>query len=130
MANPENIVGKGFDKRPENRHNGRPPGQKNRSTVLREIMEMIVDREDLTGIKQKMPVEVAVMQALALKAMEGDVPAIKEAADSLYGKPAQFIKQEIDQTVSMTVEDRRKEADAEANTMLGVVKEKTQPAVH
>lgn len=86
MANPENIVGKGFDKRPENRHVGRPPGQKNRSTVLREIYETVINGKLVTGEDGKLTVEQAIMNSLVRKAIEGDIPAIKESQDSIYGK--------------------------------------------
>ncbi len=71
---------------PSRNPNGRPKGSKNRSTVLREILQMVIECEDLSGVKVKHPVEVAVMQALAKKALAGDVPAIKEIQDTVYGK--------------------------------------------
>jgi hypothetical protein len=65
---------------------GRPKGAKNRSTVLREIYEMVIEGKDLTDAKKEMTVEQAVMHSLIKKAIAGDVPAIKEAQDTLYGK--------------------------------------------
>ena len=47
---------------------------------------MIIERQDLDGLIKKMPVEVAVMKALATKALEGDVAAIKEIQDTVHGK--------------------------------------------
>ena len=49
-------------------------------------MALMIEGKDLTGQAAKMTVEQSVMQALILKAQSGDVPAIKEAQDTLYGK--------------------------------------------
>lgn len=83
----EYIAGQGFhtDKSRINTA-GRVKGSKNRATVLKEIMALVIDGKGLDGAEAKMTVETAVMQALVKKAMEGDVPAIKEAQDTVYGK--------------------------------------------
>lgn len=94
MSGSDNITGKGFDAHPENiNRKGREVGSKNRATVLRELLDVKITREDLDGNKTKMTVEQAVIQALALKALSGDVPAIKEWQDTLHGKIAD--KQEL-----------------------------------
>ncbi len=57
--------------------NGKPKGTRNRSTIVREWLEMQKDGE---------PNIDRVMRALIKKASDGDVPAIREALDSAYGK--------------------------------------------
>ena len=78
MANPENIAGQGFHTNPERIGKGRQKGTKNRSTVLKEMMAMLAP--------DGKTYELNVDKALIDKALEGDVPAIKEIKDSLYGK--------------------------------------------
>ena len=58
---------------------GRPIGLRNRSTIMREWLDMVVDGE---------PNLHRIMRALVNKASEGDVAAIKEALDSGFGKVA------------------------------------------
>lgn len=78
MTNPENIAGQGFHTNPERISAGRQKGQKNRSTILREILAL--NAKDGEGE------EYLIAQALIDKAKDGDVPAIKEFQDSMYGK--------------------------------------------
>lgn len=74
MGNPENLKGKGFDNHPENiNKKGRIVGSKNRSTILKELLEQ-------SGNEQK------VNQAIIDKAMGGDVRAFQEIMDTIYGK--------------------------------------------
>ena len=81
------IAGQGFHTHPERIHRaGRAKGSKNRATVLNELMSLVIEGKGLTGVNEKMSVEKAVMQSLVRKALEGDVPAIKEAQDTMYGK--------------------------------------------
>ncbi|MCK5612037.1 hypothetical protein KAR91_59755 [Candidatus Pacearchaeota archaeon] len=74
---------------------GRPVGSRNRATVLRELYDMVVENKDLESVEKTMPVEVALMQALIAKGLEGDVSAIKEAQDTVYGKLVDKVKQEV-----------------------------------
>lgn len=67
---------------------GRPKGSKNRSTVLKELFEQVIDGEDLSGNRKALPVETHIIQALVRKAITGDVSAIKESLDTVYGKVA------------------------------------------
>lgn len=64
--------------------NGRGKGTRNRSTIMREWLEMETDGE---------PNLNKILRALINKASEGDVPAIREALDSAFGKVTD--KQEI-----------------------------------
>jgi hypothetical protein len=98
FPNPDTQFKKGQSGNPA----GRPPG-KNRSTVLREIYDMIIAGKDVDGLEKQMPVEYHVMKALAMKAMEGDVSAIKEAQDTLYGKVKDV--QEVDLRADVTQRD-------------------------
>lgn len=81
VANPENIQGQGFHTNPERIGGGRPPGLKNRSTILKELLAL---QKDATQPNQ----EYQINQALIDKALTGDVPAIKEIQDTMYGKMA------------------------------------------
>ena len=58
--------------------NGKPKGTKNRSTILREILEL----EASDGKTYEYKID----KALIDKALDGDIPAIKEIKDSVHGK--------------------------------------------
>ena len=79
MANPENIIGKGFDVNPQNIVAGRPKGARNRSTIYREHLEKLG--------KKGQVVDDIVLAAID-KALSGDINALKELMDSGYGKVA------------------------------------------
>lgn len=81
MPNPENLIGKGFDFRPENITPGRPKGSRNRSTIIKEWLEKVHADDGEPGDKADQ-----LARALIRKAASGDVSAIKEAFDSAYGK--------------------------------------------
>lgn len=57
--------------------NGRPKGSRNRSTIVREIIEAVIDGQPWVDVMTKSIVE---------KAVSGDVPAYRELMDSAYGK--------------------------------------------
>jgi len=89
MANPENLIGQGFDKKPERIGKGRPKGLKNRSTILREILAL-ARKDGKTN-------EYSINEAIMLKAMSGDVAAYKEIQDTMYGKiPDKVLTAETD----------------------------------
>jgi len=86
MPNPENIKGKGFDKRPENiNKKGRPP-------VLPEVRELIAKilSEEKNGISGA----EAILRGLMIRAIKGDTAAARELLDRYYGK----VKQDVDVT--------------------------------
>jgi len=58
---------------------GRPKGSRNRSTIVREIL-------DTLDKKSNLPIAEAIAFALAKKALKGDVNAAKELYDSGFGK--------------------------------------------
>lgn len=99
MANPENIIDKGFDKHPENIGGGRPKGTRNRSTIAKAIMAMKVKypEEILTALKEMYPditnnvtIEEAMAIMQASKAIQDkDTSAYKALMDSGYGMPKQ-----------------------------------------
>lgn len=61
---------------------------------------------------------------------EGD-KSMNSLLDRILGKPKQFVEQTIDQTVTVSIDDRRKEAAEEASRMLEIAasKAKEQQAV-
>lgn len=92
MANLETLtMGKdGFGANPQNiNREGRPKGSRNRATILAELLALPAD----THINQ----EYKMIQALIDKAQTGDVAAIKEAQDTIYGKiPDKVLTAETD----------------------------------
>ena len=80
MANEQNLVGHTFADKPENIGGGRPKGRKNRSTIIRELLAL----PDKDG-KHKNN-EYKMINALMEKAQGGDITAIREVQDTMYGK--------------------------------------------
>jgi hypothetical protein len=73
------------ENQPENR--GRPEGAKNRATILTKWLTAELDIVNpITKDKERGTVEDEVMLALITKARKGDVTAIKEVLDTMYGK--------------------------------------------
>jgi hypothetical protein len=70
--------------------NGRPKGSKNRSTIVRELLEYASKQKNvLTGEEETLTQEQAITLAMLLKAGKGDVNAYKALMDSSYGAPKQ-----------------------------------------
>jgi hypothetical protein len=70
---------------------GRPKGTKNRATILKKWMKVKIKINEKSNPLQKEifgTVEDQVILALISKARSGDVQAIKEINDTLYGKIA------------------------------------------
>lgn len=66
---------------------GRPIGALSRDTILKKWLASKVDEENPeTGELEKVSLQDKVILALIKKATDGDVPAIKEIQDTLYGK--------------------------------------------
>jgi hypothetical protein len=92
MANEENL--KPFKKGEVTNPNGRPKGSKNRSTIVRELLEYASKQKNvLTGEEQTLTQEQAITLAMLVKAGKGDVSAYKALMDSGYGAPVQQIEQ-------------------------------------
>lgn len=104
----------GFKKGQSGNPAGRPKGAKNRSTLLKELLELTVRsktgmmKHPLDPSKKSIDYQTAVMVALIKKAMSGDVKAIQEIQDTMYGK----IKDETDvllhqnEPLQVTVNDK------------------------
>ena len=85
MPHPENIIPpkKGEIRNPK----GKPKGTKNRSTILKKWIEVTAKlKNPITGKEEIGTVEDKVNLALITRALAGDVSAIKEINDTLYGK--------------------------------------------
>ena len=92
MAKNDNLVGQGFHTNPERIGGGRPKGVKNRSTILAEILALKPD-----GLTTN---EYKIIDALVQKAQKGDVPAIQEIQNSMYGKiPDKLVTAETDENL-------------------------------
>ena len=92
MANEENL--KPFKKGEVSNPNGRPKGSKNRSTIVKELLEFASSQKNvLTGEQETLTQEQAITLAMLLKAGKGDVNAYKALMDSCYGAPVQQIEQ-------------------------------------
>jgi hypothetical protein len=76
-----------FSKENQPVNRGRKEGTLNRSTILRYWMDQPVEvLNPISRQKQNGTVEDEVVLALVTKARQGDVPAIRETLDTLYGK--------------------------------------------
>lgn len=85
MANNENLIpaGKGEVRNPK----GKAVGTKSRKTLLRKWLELNASvLTPITNAPQDGTIEDAVNIALIKKALDGDVNAIKEINDTMYGK--------------------------------------------
>lgn len=93
---------------------GRPKGSKNRSTVLNELKELIIEANDVSGATKSLSAEEAMIASLLRKAIEGDVAAIKEVQDTLYGKLTDKSQVEMQATVNKierTIVDAKDESN-------------------
>ena len=106
MPKPENIIGKGFDKRPENiNKKGRPPSIKNelKSILLKDgelpIPKNALMRETETHYFFKLPTQEALAMKLVSMAMSKNANtfnALKLLLETFDGKAKQEIDQKID----------------------------------
>jgi hypothetical protein len=88
MANEQNL--KNFKKGEVSNPNGRPKGSRNRSTIVKELLEFATSQKNvLTGEQETLTQEQAITLAMLLKANKGDVNAYKALMDSCYGAPKQ-----------------------------------------
>jgi hypothetical protein len=88
MANEKNL--KPFEKGNNANPNGRPKGSKNRSTIIKELLEFASSQKNvLTGEQETLTQEQAITLAMLVKAGKGDVNAYKALMDSCYGAPKQ-----------------------------------------
>ena len=93
MANEDNLKDfkKGFDDRRNIK--GRPKGSRNRSTIVREALEVQIDTKDpFTGEMKRVQVVDAMVLAMLKEVLKkGSVQAFKELMDSGYGKILQEV---------------------------------------
>tara|TARA_R110001606_G_scaffold316908_1_gene463673 strand:+ start:289 stop:627 length:339 start_codon:yes stop_codon:yes gene_type:complete len=96
MANNENLnpIKKGEIRNP----NGRPKGSKNRSTVVKELLETILHKQnpiDEFDERKEFTAEEMIVAKHIRQAMEGDVQSAKLILDSAYGTPKQTVENTI-----------------------------------
>lgn len=103
---------KPFKKGESGNPKGRPEGARNRSTVLKELLATECDfTNPLTFKKERAELEKQLMVALIAKGKRGDVQAIREILDTVYGKAAQPITGELDVNMPSAEELKRKFAE-------------------
>lgn len=79
---------------------GRPKGSKNRSTIVKEILNLMVQVKDDEGNNKWQSNEYLIVQAMVNKAIEkGDVAAFNALYDNLYGK----LKDTVDMNTTETI---------------------------
>lgn len=79
---------------------GRPKGSKNRSTIVKEILNLMVQVKDDEGNDKWQSNEYLIVQAMVNKAIEkGDVAAFNALYDNLYGK----LKDTVDMNTTETI---------------------------
>lgn len=102
MAGAENIIGKGFESRPDDiNKSGRPIGSKSRATIARKWLELEEKvKNPITSKDESLSQEDIITLAQIKKARAGDSIAYGKLMDSGYGLP----KQEIDVEGKLTFE--------------------------
>jgi len=79
---------------------GKKKGTKNRSTIIREMLDMMVQVKDDNGNEVWQSNEYLMVQAMVNKAIEkGDVSAFNALYDNLYGK----LKDTVDMNTTETI---------------------------
>ncbi len=81
---------------------GRPKGSKNRSTIVKEILSILVKGENpMTGEQEWLSNEYRMTASVLLKAIEkGDVNAYNSLMDSAYGKNKDTVDLNTSETVN------------------------------
>lgn len=103
MANEANLTP--FKEGESGNLNGRPKGARNRSTIVREMLQHAMKMQDVSdkniaaleklGIKDRVEVEQILTAAQIIKASEGDTKAYQALMDSTYGQPKQQTEIEL-----------------------------------
>ena len=93
---------KKFSSEYQPKKNGRTKGSKNRSTIVRELLEVLLKRKNpLTGEEEWMSAEHHMTIAVLQKAFEkGDVNAYNALMNSGYGSPKDTVDVNTTETVS------------------------------
>jgi capsid portal protein len=88
MANEKNLKKFSSEYQPEK--NGRPKGSRNRSTIVRQWLEVIQQvNNPVTGQNEPLEIQDQITLQQIVKALEGDTNAYKELMDSAHGKAVQ-----------------------------------------
>lgn len=114
MPKPENLIGKGFESRPQDiNKNGRPAGSRNRGTTTKAIFDLIgvlpdnvfeTLKKTVPTIDKNMSVEQMIDTIQAFKAIVGkDTQAAKYLKDNLYGMPKQEVELEAKSTINIEI---------------------------
>ena len=103
MPNPENI------KPPQigevRNPNGKPKGTRNRSTIVREWLEVVQRiKNPITNETEELSQADIMTLALISKARKGDVAAFKELMDSGFGKVKDVVEQHIEGLPKIIIE--------------------------
>ena len=118
MPNPENIIPpkKGEVRNPA----GKLKGTRNRSTIVREMLELMRDMPDhlkaaFPDLSGKISNEQIITLSQLLKAESGDTNAYKAVMDSAYGAPKQTLGGEgDDEPIRSEITHRLTPGDVEA----------------
>jgi hypothetical protein len=79
-----------FEKGQSGNPNGRPKGSRNRSTIVKEWLDVLEKvKNPITGQTEELQQQDIITLALIKKARGGDVNAFKELMDSAYGRQKQ-----------------------------------------
>lgn len=123
---------------PNNNENpkGRPPGRQSFVDRARYLMEnhTIESVQELACDTKKFN-KLSVYDGMIVRRIfeaimaDGD-KSMNSLLDRLLGKPSQHIKQEIDQTVTVSYEERKKAAEDEANEMHRIAASKMKKPEH
>lgn len=108
MPKPENLIGKGFDKRPENiNRKGRPrkwiSEMKDQGYSLSEVTDAIqvlisLDVEKLQEVKsnpKSTVLEITIASAILRSIQRGELDSIETLLTRVFGKPKEKVEQDI-----------------------------------
>ena len=99
MANEQNLIS--FKKGQSGNPNGRPKGSRNRSTIVKEVLQMLSKEDNpLTGQEEWLTNEQRMTISILLKALKGDVNAYNSIMDSAYGKSKDTVDLNTSETVN------------------------------
>jgi hypothetical protein len=100
MGDLKNIEKHKFKKGQSGNPAGREPGTLNRSTTLKKWLYTRTKlKNPITKKEEVGTIEDMIALALLKKGMEGDVPAIREALDTIYGKNKETL--ELDEKLTI-----------------------------
>jgi hypothetical protein len=103
--NIENL--KHFKKGQSGNPKGLKPGTLNRSTILKKWITVKTKlKNPITKKEEAGTIEDMIALALLKKGMEGDVSAIREVYDTLYGKIKEKLDVEMDQRINITFKEK------------------------